>query len=323
MPPHAGHEYLVRFAQQRVENLYLLYYSRSSDPLDGTLRYDWLTELFPSAHVIHTVDEDLPHYPDEHDGFWDLWRAHLHTLFPRGVDTVFASESYGAKVAAILNAEYMPVDPSRSAVPVSASAIREDPLAHWVYIPPIVRPHYVLRICLFGPESTGKSELAQRLARHYETVYVPEYARELLNPKGGRCELQDIPPIAFGQAASEDALARHANRLLFCDTDALTTTLWSHILFGTCADEVAALAEQRTFDLYLLLDVDVPWVDDTQRFLNDRRTDIFALYRQALEHRERPFVLIGGSYDERLAVSCAAVDRLLASRTPDEQSKGG
>lgn len=314
MPPHAGHEYLVHFAQNRAAELSLAFYSRASDPIDGALRLAWLTELFPDVPVIHTADESLPHYPEEHEHFWDLWRDHLGTLFPRGVDAVFASEGYGADVAAILDAEYVPADPSRSAVAVSASAIRENPFAHWTYIPSVVRPHYVLRVCLFGPESTGKSELAQRLARHYATVHVPEYARELLNPKGGRCELKDIPRIAFGQIASEDALARHANRVLFCDTDALTTTLWSQVLFGTCVQEVQALAERRSYDLYLLLDVDVPWVDDRQRFLPDRRRDLSDLYRQALEGRKRPFVHIRGNYEVRLAAACAAVDELLASR---------
>ena len=77
-------------------------------------------------------------------------------------------------------------------------------------------------------------------------------------------------------------------------------------------------AERRTFDLYLLLDVDVPWVADRQRFLDDRRADIFTLYRQALEQRKRSFAHIRGNYDERLAAACAAVDELLASRTTEE-----
>jgi len=209
----------------------------------------------------------------------------------------------------------VPVDPSRSAVPISASAIREDPLAHWQYIPSVVRPHYVLRVCLFGPESTDKSELAQRLANHYGTVFVPEYARELLNPKGVRCERAGIPRIACGQVASEDALARRANRLLFCDTDSLSTSLWSHILFGACPGDVAALAETRSYDLYLLLDVDIPWIADQQRFLEKERADLFVTYREALERRRRPYVHIRDNHDERQSAALAAVDKLLATRT--------
>ncbi len=315
MPPHAGHVYLVDFARARVEKLYLLFYSRASDVLDPRLRAGWLRELFTDVRLIHTNDERLPHYPEEHPDFWALWKAHLCGLFPRGVDRVFASESYGARVATLVGAEFVPVDPSRTAVPISASAIRGDPLAHWRYLPVPVRPYYVLRVCLFGPESTGKSELARRLARRYHTVWVPEYARELLNPEGGRCDPADIPRIAYGQAASEDALARRANRLLFCDTDVLTTMLWSQILFGECPHDVAALAEQRTYDLYLLLDVDVPWIDDRQRFLERERHAIFTRYRAALEGRDRSFVLIRGGYEQRLRAACDAVDRLLAART--------
>ena len=85
------------------------------------------------------------------------------------------------------------------------------------------------RVCVFGPESTGKSTLARRLAAEFDTVYVAEFAREWLNPKGGVCDVDDIPIIARGQAASEDALARKANRILFCDTDLLLTTIWSEV----------------------------------------------------------------------------------------------
>src|SRR5699024_6196481 len=113
-----------------------------------------------------------------------------------------------------------------------------------------------------GPESTGKSTLARDLASHFDTRYVHEYARPLLDFKDGRFDWEDIERIARGQAAAEDALATRANRVLFCDTDPLSTTIWSDVFFGKCPQWVAKEAEKRRYDLYLLLDIDVDWVDD-------------------------------------------------------------
>src|SRR5688572_19641714 len=80
--------------------------------------------------------------------------------------------------------------------------------------------------------STGKSTLAKDLAAHFRTAHAFEYARPLLDGKGGRCDREDIPRIARGQVATEEALARQADRVLICDTDVLTTTIWSDVLFG-------------------------------------------------------------------------------------------
>jgi hypothetical protein len=130
----------------------------------------------------------------------------------------------------------------------SADAIRADPLANWRFIPACVRPYFVKRVCLFGPESTGKSTLARDLAAHFETVHLAEFARGLLEPKCGVCDPTDIPLIARGQIAAEDALARRANKLLFCDTDVLTTTIWSDVLFGECPASIRELAARRHYD---------------------------------------------------------------------------
>ena len=152
-------------------------------------------------------------------------------------------------------------------MPVSGSAIRERPLAHWDYLPECVRPHFVRRVCLFGPEATGKSTLARDLAQHYQSVVVPEYARTLLEFQSGACSEADLEPIARGQLASEAALARRTMRVLFCDTDALTTCIWSQILFGHCSPTLEALSHRSRYELTLLLDVDVPWVPDESALL--------------------------------------------------------
>ena len=229
---------------------------------------------------------------------------------------MFASEPYGSHLAEVVGARYVPVDHRRELVPVSATEVRNDPTAHWPYLPSCVRPYYVRRVCLFGPESTGKTALARKLAAHYDTRCVLEYARPLLDFKEGRCDPEDIPRIANGQLASEAALARQANRVLFCDTDVLTTAIWSDVLFGTCPEWVRAAAERQTYDLYLLMDTDIEWEDDGQRFLRAERHLLLERYRRALEGRDRPYLKVSGDYPARFEIARAAVDELLGSGLP-------
>ena len=306
LPPHAGHQYLIHFGEHYVERLYVLVCSIAAEPIDGTLRFAWMQELFPNINIIH-IDEELPQEPAEHPQFWELWRETVLAAVPEPIDTVFASEEYGVRLAAELNATFVPVDPGRGQVPISGTAIRQNPLANWRFIPECVRPYFVKRICLSGPESTGKSTLAHDLAVHFNTVYVPEFARAWLEPKQGVCTLEDIPIIARGQLASEDALARRANQLLFCDTDLLLTTVWSNVLFDACPEWITQLAKSRRYDLYLLLDIDVPWVDDAQRYLPDQRQEFFDRCRKILEDNRREYIVISGSWPERFAQACNAV----------------
>jgi HTH-type transcriptional regulator, transcriptional repressor of NAD biosynthesis genes len=316
LPPHLGHVYLVEFARRYVEDLAVVICSLAREPIPGTLRHAWMRELFPDARVLHLTDE-LPQEPSEHPLFWDMWRESLLRILPSAPDCVFASEAYGAKLAEVLGAEFVPVDPGRSIVPVSGTAIRNDPLAQWRYLPRCVRPYFVRRFCVFGPESTGKSSLAVRLARHYDTVAVPEYARTLLESRPGPVTAADIARIAFGQAASEEALAREANRLLVCDTDLLTTVIWSEALFGDCPTWIREEAERHTYDLYLLLDVDVPFVPDPVRYLPGERESFLARSLEALESRGRRYVRLYGTWDERFEQAVAAIDRTLRSERTD------
>ena len=101
----------------------------------------------------------------------------------------------------------------------------------------------------------------------------------MARPQARRLRSDDIPVIARGQLAAEASLARRANRLLVCDTDLLTTVVWSEFLFGSCPPWIREQAGRTHYDLTLLLDVDVPWVDDSQRFLPHRRHEFFAACR--------------------------------------------
>ncbi len=314
LPPHLGHVFLGEFAGRYVEHLTIVVCTLAREPIPGELRYRWMRELFPFDNVVHLGD-DLPQHPGEHPDFWALWKSALQRVLPCRPDLVFASEDYGVPLAEVLGGRFVPVDRARAAVPTSGSAIRADPLGHWDYLPRCVRPYFVKRVCVFGPESTGKTTLARRLAERFATAWVPEYARTLLEAQGGRLTPADLPHIVRGQAAAEDALARNARKVLICDTDPLTTLVWSEVLYGTCDPFVRQQAEKRSYDLYLLLDVDVPWVADVVRYLPQERRAFFERCRAELERRGRRHVHLRGSWDERWVRACEAVERLL-SETP-------
>jgi NadR type nicotinamide-nucleotide adenylyltransferase len=311
MPPHAGHVHLVQFALNFAERVTVLVCSLKTEPIPGRLRYQWMRELFPRANVVH-ITEELPQEPSEDVRFWEIWRRVALEAAGVPIDYIFASEDYGRRLAQEVGATFIPVDPLREQMCVSARAIRARPLDYWRFIPECVRPYYVKRVCIFGPESTGKSTLARDLAARFGTVHVAEFARTLLNLKDGVCDREDIPVIARGQAAAEDSLARQANKVLVCDTDVLTTTIWSEVFFGDCPDWVRRAADLRSYDLYLLMDIDAPWVDDRQRNLPHRRQEFFDRCRFALDSRRRPYAIVHGGWSQRFERACAEVERLLS-----------
>jgi NadR type nicotinamide-nucleotide adenylyltransferase len=172
------------------------------------------------------------------------------------------------------------------------------------------------RIAIFGPESTGKTQLAEKLAAHFKAPLVAEYAREFWDRRGV-ITLEDIPGIAREQWRREDELAAKADKLLICDTEALTTVLWSDLLYGTCSDDIRRGADQRAkhYALYLLLDIDVPFAPDPQRCFPDPadREKCLRIWRGALERRSLSYQLIRGNWTEREAAAIATIERLLSS----------
>ena len=310
MPPTQGHGYLAGFGMRCCKRLSVLVCSKPSEPIPGHCRFAWMRDMLPGCDVIH-IPDDLPGDPSEHPRFWELWLPVICRAVPEPIDVVFTSEDYGAELARRLGAEHLVADRQRQGVPVSGTAVRADPYTHWQHIPSAVRPWYCRRVVIFGPESTGKTTLARRLAEHYRTVWVPEWARGHLDPNSGKCDAGDIARIALGQAASEDTLARQAERVLICDTDTLTTTIWSEVYFNGVAPWISELARNRRHDLYLLCDIDVPWVDDQQRDMPHRRAEFLGRCRAALEAHNRPYTVISGDWETRFRTAVTAIDRLL------------
>lgn len=309
-PPHRGHQLLVSFAQAYVDDLTVLVETNRKEIIPGQLRFQWMQDLFPRARVLHLTDEN-PQSPDQHPDFWKIWLESIRRYLPVGPDYVFASEEYGEPLAKILGASFIPCNIARDIVPTSGTAVRANPIAYWDYLPEIVRPYFLKRVCIVGGESSGKSTLAQTLASEFNTRHVPEYARIYLERRGGVCKKEDMLPIARGQIALETAISREAHRILISDTDALLSQVWSEFLFNDVAPELKDLAASQQFDLYLLLKPDLPWVADSVRYLPDQREAFFDRCKALLDETKKPYVIISGSGDTRFQAAREAVRSIL------------
>ncbi|MCE9581812.1 MAG: AAA family ATPase [Planctomycetes bacterium] len=310
LPPHAGHLHLLAAARAQVDRLAVVVGSLKREPVPGALRFEWMRELCPRDDVFH-LTEELPQEPHEHPRFWELWTAALRRFLPTGPDVVFTSESYGDELAKRLGARHVCVDNDRKAFPVSGTAIRRDPMAHWEFIPECVRPYFVKRVVVYGPESTGKTTLAKRLAEEFRTEWVPEFARDYLDRKGAWVEPADFPLIAAGQIATENAAARRARRVIFCDSDLNTTVIYANQFVGACPVWIERSSRIRPYDLFLLCEPDIRWTPDWQRDHPQRRAYFREWFRARLDEQGRSWRSVTGEGEARVASAMAAVESLL------------
>ena len=177
-------------------------------------------------------------------------------------------------------------------------------------------PSDLVKIVIYGPESTGKTTLARELAAHYQTNWVPEYAREYLQLKWNReqktCEPEDLLPIAVGQMALENKLAGQSEELLICDTDLLETMVYSEAYYLGYSDPLLKKwALSNRYDLYLLTYIDVPWEKDDLRDKPDEREKMFEYFKAALEEYDRDFVILKGDKETRLSLAIQQINQLL------------
>ena len=170
----------------------------------------------------------------------------------------------------------------------------------------------IRRIALVGPESCGKSHLAELLAAHFNTVFVEEYGRTYCEKFGMNLTELDFAHIAGGQLYREDEMAKQANRILFCDTELIVTQVWSEIFFkGVCQPWIIWANHLRHYDLFLLLAPDIPWKNDGLREYEHQREWMFDRLKQELENRNLKFEIIRGGYEERTRRAIKAVEKIV------------
>jgi NadR type nicotinamide-nucleotide adenylyltransferase len=197
------------------------------------------------------------------------------------------------------------------------------------------------KIVILGPESTGKSTLCKQLAEHYKTLWCPEYAREYLLQHGMNYSFDDLLTIAKEQIKLEDRYAEEVgktvgqedgriaaddktnfsgltdaltSRLLFIDTDMYVMKVWCEFVFDNCHRFILDQIVERKYDLYLLCNVDLPWVKDELREYPDldSRQRLYYIYKDIMINQPVPWVDINGGYEERLQKAISAVNGIIS-----------
>lgn len=310
-PPHRGHKHLIDTARAQVDELTVIVCRKDGEVPAGELRAAWLREIHRDVRVM--LIDDTHDTQDRR-----VWAENSLRLLGRAPDVLFSSEEYGEEFARHLGCRHVQVDRARAAVPVSGTRVRADPLGCWQFLEPPVRGFYAARVCIVGAESTGKTTLSQDLARHFETVWVHEYGREYSERKladGGGYDFrpEEFAHIAARQCEMEDDAARRANRILICDTDAFTTSIWHRRYMGARSPEVEEIAARhRRPDLYLLTDIDTPFVQDGTRDGEHVRVWMHGVFVEELRAQGRCFRPVSGARDERLRQAVGYIEDLLA-----------
>ncbi len=181
----------------------------------------------------------------------------------------------------------------------------------------------VKKIVIIGPESTGKSSLCKQLAAHYKTIWIDEYAREYLVKNGTNYSFENLLEIAKGQIEGEESGIRNwklgieklqttNHKPVFIDTDMYVMKVWCEFVFDKCHHWILNRIAKRKYDLYLLCNIDLPWVKDELREYPDlvSRQKLYHHYKDIMINQNVPWVEISGNYEERLAIAIAAVQDL-------------
>jgi NadR type nicotinamide-nucleotide adenylyltransferase len=172
-----------------------------------------------------------------------------------------------------------------------------------------------LRVVLFGPESTGKTVLAEQLATYFNTVWTPEFSRLYAEAKianNDTLSFEDVLPIAIGQIALENEMILKANKLLICDTNLLETKVYSEFYYdGKCPEIVKKFALEHRYDLQFLTYIDLPWEADNIRDKPLERNEMFEAFEQALIMNKKPYVLLKGTMKERFDTAVKHIHHLI------------
>jgi HTH-type transcriptional repressor of NAD biosynthesis genes len=302
-PFHKGHQLLIETAINEVDELLVLIYDDPIINIPLATRAGWIREIYPEITVIEGVNSpnDSGYTPE----IMKIQEEYVSTILGnRNISHFYSSEPYGEHMSKALNAINRQVDVSRNIIPISATEIRKNPFKNRKFIDPKVYMDLITKVVLLGAPSTGKTTLAEKLAIHFDTQWMPEYGREYWENHqiNKRLTLEDLLKIAEGHIERENALVLLSNQFLFSDTNAITTFLFSldyHGIALEALENLAKVAESR-HDIIFVCDTDIPYDDTWDRSGDVKRKTFQQKIIEDLNARNLKYYMLKGTVDERI-----------------------
>ncbi len=314
-PLHIGHIHDIIKAASMCELLYVMIsWCEGRENTTKELRYRWIlnsVDHLPNVRIIMVEDKAVSKEEYNTDYYWEKGAADIKALIGQPIDAVFCGDDYlgTGRFESLYSPESDVIYFERREVPVSSTQIRTWASNHWDYIPAVCRAYYTRKVLVLGGESTGKSTLVQNLALAYNTNYVSEVGRDTCAYAGGEelMIVDDLYENLLRQKINVMDAAKHSNRILFVDTDALTTLFYSHFLLNDdgelsrCTKLAEAINEINEWDLVLFLEPTVDFVQDGTRseIIADDREKYSLQIKELLHRYGLSYHSIGGDYLHR------------------------
>ena len=325
-PLHLGHLSDIVKAASVCEELYIVIsWCEGRESTSKEMRYRWIlnsTRHLPNVRILLVEDKAVSKEEYNTDYYWEKGAQDIKAAIGKPIDAVFCGSDYLGtnRFESLYAPESEVVYYDRAEVPISSTDIRGWAARHWDYIPAVCKDYYARKVLIVGSESTGKSTLVQNLAMIYNTNFVAEYGRITSDYAGGEDFMiaEDMYENMLRQRIHIMDAARQSNRLLFVDTDALTTLFYSRFLLAgsdeleVCTQAASAINSMTQWDLILFLEPDVDFVQDGTRneLIQQERSKYSDMLLQVFEEYHLPVVKVGGNYLQRFETA----KRLIAER---------
>ena len=321
-PVHLGHVNNIVKASSMCKELYVvLSYSKNRDHINYKQRYQWLAEITKEIENIKIIAiEDTDTTKENYN--WNTGAQNIKKAIRTNIDAVFCGDDYkGTERFEHLYPESEIIYFSRNVVNISSTQIRENPMKYWDYLPKVVQPYFCKKVLIVGSESTGKSTLTRNLALAFNTTYLEEVGRTVC--ERAQCEEMmlesDFLEIMVKHKAKEYEKLAEANKVLFIDTDCITTLFYSGFL---CEDNGNVSAYKKLcdginrfnkYDLVIYLDIDTEFIQDGTRNekIRDHREKYSNMLKSLMDRYELNYHVIKGSYLNRFDNSFELIKNIL------------
>jgi HTH-type transcriptional repressor of NAD biosynthesis genes len=303
-PLHKGHQSLIERALQENDHVKVVIYQATEvTAIPLAKRAGWIRQLYPTVEVV-----EAPDGPTEVGYTPEIMLRHEKYLLAKlqgaGISKFYSSEPYGHHISQALGAADCRLDPDRQKIPISGTQIRANLWENRHYLSPEVYWDMLTKVCFLGAPSTGKTTIAQELARQRKTTWVPEYGRQYWEEHqvNRRLTPSQLADLAQGHLQLEYQTALEGRRELFIDTNAITTRLFSVYWHGKADPQLERLAQKALsrYDLFFLCEDDIPYENTWDRSGQACRTEMQALTRHYLQEKNIPHIKLTGSLEKRI-----------------------